>query len=176
MREQLWNQRRLTYRHLHDLRNLNEWRAWTAQPALDPRALEDDTTPEEALLRHEATTFANARAWFENHAQEADYEVSRLAGARWAEAHWPHPELDARLVLTALLDSPLAGRHPRSTFLVQRARPQEVQVLWDARAVLAGQPVSPALESHGVAWIEGFVNKMRAGGRLRREEGALLVW
>jgi hypothetical protein len=175
MREQLWNQRRLTYRHLHDLRNLNEWRAWTAQATLTPDALEDDTTPDDVLWRAEVATFAAARAWFDARPQDSDLEISRLAGARWAETRWPHPERDARLVLTALLDSPVAGRHPRSAFLVKRALPNEMRVCWDARAVTGADP-SPAFERHGVAWIEVFVNRFHPGGSFHREEGALLVW
>lgn len=178
MREQLWNQRRVTFRHLHDLSNLNEWRAWTGQPTVVPSALEDDTSPDDVLLRLEAETFAAAQSWFKAHDQDADLEVSRQAGGRWAQTRWPGTESDARLAMPALLDSPLGGRQPRLVFLVQRALAAEMRVRWDARAVFRGAQTNEdltAFERHGSAWIEGFVGKFCPRSRFRHEP-PFLVW
>jgi hypothetical protein len=171
MREHPWNVRRVTHRHLHDHRNLLDLHflthAWTSAAQTGDTAslsnpfdkeptLEDDTSPEDVLLRLEQAVLATQFEALSNRLKakptrreaaalepsatlSALDELSLQAGRECAERRWPKDaeELtplapmtpgDRRKLLAALYHSPLAGRWGPDAFLVRRALISEVSV------------------------------------------------
>jgi hypothetical protein len=147
-REHPWNIRRVSHRHLHDQRNLADLhrltQAWVPEGVESPKelesSLEDDTWPEDVLLRLEAEIRALQLGVLSKQLSESERlaEKSFFAGQEAAQRRWMQADptegsvapADKRALLLALYQSPLGGRLGPDAFLVRRALITEVTVEW----------------------------------------------
>jgi hypothetical protein len=143
MREQPWNQRRISHRHEHEHRNLLDLfrlaEAWSGTAKkLDASfaPLDDDTSPEDALGRLEHAVEDALRAAAAGKSSGDLTERSIAAGRDAARIRWPEAErlataiapADKRPLIVALYHSPLAGRLGPAAFLVRRSLDTEVSL------------------------------------------------
>ena len=152
MREHPWNQRRVTHRHLHDQQNLRDLHSLTESwihampkgaasnaphPFDQEPSLEDDTTPEDVLVRLElAVHSAQAETLcIRLPDRELLKDLSWNAGKECASRRWADTltrrastlgPTDKRSLLLALCHSPLSYRLGADAFLIRRALTSDV--------------------------------------------------
>lgn len=143
-REHPWHIRRVTHRHLHDQRNLVDLhlltQAWGCEGIANPfdqePSLEDDTWPEDVLLRLEHQIRALQLQAIGARRTESLDELSYQAGQESASRRWTQSDptegsiapADKRALLLALYHSPLSGRLGPAAFLIRRTLITEVSV------------------------------------------------
>ncbi|MGK5083299.1 hypothetical protein WDW37_08325 [Bdellovibrionota bacterium FG-1] len=152
MREHPWNQRRVTHRHLHDEQNLRDLHALTESwinaipqgaasnsphPFDQNPSLEDDTTPEDVLVRLELAVHSaqaeilRVRLPDRELLKDLSWNAGKFcASHRWADTltrrNSSLAPADKRALLLALCHSPLSYRLGADAFLVRRALTSEV--------------------------------------------------
>jgi hypothetical protein len=193
MREHPWNIRRVTHRHLHDHRNLLDLHylthAWAGQdhsslpnPFEKNASLEDDTSPEDVLIRLEqGVLHTQLAALSERLSSKSSLdELSWQAGRDCSTKRWPKDTEsslvekpgppDKRALLVALHHSPLSGRLAADAFLVRRALASEVSIeLLNCphakSAAYGSEPGSQAIHElcrQQFNWLRGYLNHLHS--------------
>ena len=181
MREQPWNIRRATHRHLHDYENLRDLhgltQAWltsaTQAGAKNPfdqePTLEDDTSPEDVLARLERQVQATQLKVIQTLAQAQEALtldlVSFGAGKICAEKRWTVLPSDKRALLVALYHSPLSQGLSAGAFLVRRMLTSEVSIELlccphRAKNSTAEQAAVDLLCKQQFHWLKGYFSHL----------------